>query len=423
MEDTLEQEEIRPLIFNYVFHFILFILVFLLHLIICSKLYWVSKLYYKLYLFGIYLGILYFLFPIFPIIIIIWKKFKKKIFLFLKKLTLAFLIISIILGLFISAIILINTIFSKTFSRECPFSITLSHLNYLFAEYYDKNPSNDDIKDLCKSRRCILDEIKENDNNKFPYKYLCNYNPIFDFKEKDKIYRRNTLNGKEITSDAQLNCDFVQESFMHLPLKHNELYKYLKLCYNLDDFYYCGRFDKPEKEYKLDNEDTCPDTSYIFLLYILCVLVILIDIIITMMPWGVEYISLKRIVRILSNMTRRKPNSHNSTQKSSVITNNNNEESFKKSKTQIIVLPSNNEEEIINVNKRKLYIQDNEDINNGESRNRTQINKNVQNTERVKINNSLNVFGRNEQNISTEMNNQNINNNLRSKKEINPVDN
>ena len=142
-----------------------------------------------------------------------------------------------------------------------------------------------------------------------------------------------------------------------------------------------------------------------------------------MMPWGVEYISLKRIVRILSNMTRRKPNSHNSTQKSSVITNNNNEESFKKSKTQIIVLPSNNEEEIINVNKRKVYIQDNEDINNGESRNRTQINKNVQNTERVKINNSLNVFGRNEQNISTEMNNQNINNNLRIKNEINPVDN
>ena len=100
----------------------------------------------------------------------------------MKKLTLIFFVFAIIIGLLISAVILINTLFSKTYSRECPFSITLSHLNYLFAEYYDKNPSNDDIKDLCKSRRCILDEIKENDNNKFPYKYLCNYNPIFYFK-------------------------------------------------------------------------------------------------------------------------------------------------------------------------------------------------------------------------------------------------
>jgi hypothetical protein len=421
MEDTLEQEEIRPLIFNYVFHFILFILVFLLHLIICSKLYWVSKLYYKLYLFGIYLGILYFLFPIFPIIIIIWKKFKKKIFLFLKKLTLAFLIISIILGLFISTIILINTIFSKTFSRECPFSITLSHLNYIFGKYYDTNPSNDDIKELCKSRRCILDEVNS-DNNKFPYKYLCNYNPFFEFNEKDKIYRRNSLNGKEITSETQINCELVDVSFMNLPLKHNELYKYLKLCYYLNDFYYCGRFDKPEKEYKLDNEDTCPDTSYLFLLYVLCVLIILIDILITMMPWGVEYISLKRIVRIMMHITRRKPNSRNSTQKSSVITNNNNEESFKKTQTQVIVLPSNNEEEIINIKKRKLYIQDDYIINNEENRNKTQTIKVVQNSERDKINNSINVFGKNEQNTQNEINNQNINNNLKNQNEINQID-
>ena len=411
MEDTLEQEEIRPLTFNYVFHLILFILVFLLHLIISSKLYWVSKIYYKLFLFGIYLGILYFIFPIFPIVIIIWKKFKKKIFLILKKLTLIFFIIAIMIGLLISAVILINTLYSKTFCRECPFSITFSHLNYLFEEYDKNGQSDDDIKDLCKSRRCILDEVKDNDN--YPYKYLCNYNPVFDFNDKDKIYKRISLTGKEITSNNQLNCDVVGDSFRALPLKHDELYKYLTLCYYFNDFYYCGRFDKPEKEYEIDYGETCPETTYIFLLYILCVLIFLIDLVITMMPWGVEYISLKRIVRIMSNMTRRKPNSHNSTQKSSVITNNN-EESFKKSKTQVIVLPSVNEEEIINVNKRKLYIQD-EDINYGANRNRSQIIRVVQNSERDKINSSINVFGKNEQNVPTEMNNQN--NNLRSQNE------
>ena len=403
MEDNIEQEEIKPLTFNYVFHLILFILIFLLHLIISTKLYWVYKAYYKIFLFCIYFGILYFIFPIYPMFIICLKKFKEKIFQFLKKLTLAFLIISIIIGLLVSAIILVNTISSKTFCKECPFSITLSHLNYLFGEFYDKSPSDDEIKDLCKSRRCILDEIKS-DNEKYPYKYLCNYNPYFEFDESDTIYKRKTLTGEEITSEKQFKCDLVGVSFYSLGLKHNELNKYLSLCYYLNDFYYCGRFDKPGKEYKIDNGDSCPDLSYLLLLYILCVLVILIDIVITILPWGVEYISLKRIVRIMMNMTRRKPNSHNSTQKSSVITNN--EESFKKSKTLEIVFPSNNEnneEDIATVTRKKLCIKDGDTINSEENRieeNRNEIKeiKIVQNSDRNKLNSSINVVGKNESN-------------------------
>ena len=416
MEDTLEQDEIRPLTFIYVFHLILFILLFILHLLISSKVYWVSKIYYILFLLGIYFGILYFLFPVFPFYIIIWKKFKKKIFQILKTLTLAFLIISIIIGLFISVIILINIINSKTFIKECPFSITISHLNYLFGKFYDKNPSDNDIKDLCKSRRCILDEV--NDNYNYPYKYLCNYNPTSDINKKGIIYKRKSLNGNEITSNTQIKCDLVGVSFMYLPLKHYELYKYLTLCNYLNDFYYCERFNKPEKEYEIDNGESCPEEAYLLLSYILCVLIIIIDIVITMLPWGVEYISLKRILQLM-NVTRRNANSNNSTQKSSVITNN--EESFKKSKTEIIVVPSGNEENIISINRRKLIIQDDDNINNEENRKTIQPIKIIQNSERVKINSSINVFGKNDENIPTEMNNQNINNNLRSQIEIMPI--
>ena len=413
MEGNFEQEEIRPLIFNYVFHLILFVLIFLLHLIVAFKIYWVYKILYKLNLFGTYIGIIYFLFPIFPIIIIIWKKFKKKIFQILKKLTLIFFVFAIIIGLLISAVILINTLFSKTYSRECPFSITLSHLNYLFAEYYNTNPSIDDIKDLCKSRRCMLDEI--NINEKYSYKYLCNYDPSSEFFEKHKIYKKS-LNGKEITSMNQLICSSI--TYSDVSLKTNELYQYLYLCNDFIEFFYCDRFDKPEKKYEIELGESCPEENYLLLSYILCVLIIIIDIVITMLPWGVEYISLKRILQLM-NVTRRKPNSNSSTQRSSVITNN--EESFKKSKTEIIVVPSGNEENIISVNRRKLIIQDDDNINNEENRKTIQPIKIIQNSERVKINSSINVFGKNDENIPTEMNNQNINNDLRSQIEIIPI--
>jgi len=413
MEGNLEQEEIRPLMFNYVFHLILFILIFLLHLIVAYKVYWVNKIFLKLILFCTFFGILYFLYPIFPMFIILLKRIKKKIFKIMKRLTLVFFIISIIIGLFVSALILVNTIFSKTFCKECPFSITLSHLNYLFGEYYGKNPNDDDIKDSCKSRRCILDDIVDND--KYSYKYLCNYDPSPELYEKNKIYKKYKFNGEEITSLNQISCNYYSGE----SLKNSELYQYLNLCSNFIDYYYCERFDKPEKKYDIEDGESCPEENYLLLLYILCVLIILIDIVITMLPWGVEYISLKRIVGLM-NVTRRKANSNNSTQKSSIVTEN--EESFKKSKTEVIVLPLENEEEdIATVKKRKLIIQSDDNINNEENKNRAQPIKIVQSSERNRINGSIQVFSRNDQYISSEMNNQNLNNNLRNQVEISQI--
>ena len=106
--------------------------------------------------------------------------------------TIILLIISFLFGLMISIVVLINTIKSKLFYKECPFNISLAHLNHVFRSYYGTIPEDNHIKDSCKNRRCILDSIDSNDD--YPYNYLCNYDPIDDFKNDKDIYIRNLPN-------------------------------------------------------------------------------------------------------------------------------------------------------------------------------------------------------------------------------------
>ena len=433
---NFDEEEIRPLIFNYVFHFILFLLIFILHIILYTKIYWVSKILIKLFIFGSCFQILYFILPIFPVLFILIKKFKKKIIIIFQKLTLIFLIVSIIIGLFLSAIIMINTLSSKKFCKECPFSITLEHLNYLFSSYYGYSSNSDDLKDKCKSRRCVLDEV--NLNKDYPYLYLCNYDAQYEFIDNDEvIYKRTLPNGQEFSSEHQIVCSSLESVNTDISFINSELYSYINLCNSLTDFYYCRRINKPEKTYNLDMEDTCPENNYLFLMYVLCVLIIIIDIVISMLPWGVEYIALKRILQLL-NTTRRKVGSHNSTERSSAASEN--EGSFKKERTLVLVFPLNDDQNIISVNNnnKKLCIKDSVNPvidNNNLISNDLDENKNndksiikpikiSQNSERIELNkksennqntrNLINVFNQNlpVANVSTEVNNnQNKNSN------------
>ncbi len=422
---NLDQEEIRPLLFNYLFHFLLFILIFVLHMIINSKIIWISDVYKKLYLFCIYLGLIYCVYPIIPSIMIFLKYFKLKIIYIFKKFSFIFLIFSIIIGLLLSAVLLINTINSKVFCQECPFNISLNHLNHIFSNYYNKSPKQDEIKDNCKSRRCILDSVNLNED--YPYIYLCNYDPSYDFNDDEKIYKRTLPDGTEITTKNQLVCISLGIPYNEIDLNHNELYSYLDSCYYLSEFYYCKRFNQPKKTYNIDLDNGCPETNYLFLLYILCVLIIIIDIVITMLPWGVEFISLKRIIQLLST-GRRKSTSNNSTEKSSVISNQ--EETFKKENTFLIISPLNNENgNILNINKKLIKKNSTNEIiqNNINNKEEDKKNENIrpistfENSERLglknnlKINNSrdltnstaINVFNRNKTqqdiNISTEL--------------------
>lgn len=440
MDALTEQEEIRPLIFNYAFHFVLFILIFVLHVVIYVKIYWISSTFLNLYLFGTYFGILYFLYPLIPILLIFLKKFKKKIIIYFKKFSLYILIFSILLGLLNSAVILINTINSKTFCRECPFNLSIEHLENDFKEYFGKNPDNDEIKDLCKSRRCILNSVEP--NNEYPYNYLCNYEPIYDFTENDDTtYTRILPNKTEITTYKQLICTSVGANFDdQIQFEHQILDDYLHLCYYLSEFYYCKRFNQPEKAYNLELGTSCPEANYLFLLYILSVLIIIIDVVITMLPWGVEYVSLKRIILILET-TRRKPNSNNSTAKSSSPSNN--EESFKKERTLIIVSPVE-EENIININNVNNSNNNNNNIRDSNNplilinRNENKNNDNLISSERPVINrissdnndNNQNVIflhtknkGQNEVNVATDAHGSILINNINARDRITLVNN
>ena len=74
MNPEIEEDEIKPLISNYVFHIILFILYLVLHIIIYSELFWIIDTLKIIFIIVSYIDIIYFLFPIFPLIILLLVK-------------------------------------------------------------------------------------------------------------------------------------------------------------------------------------------------------------------------------------------------------------------------------------------------------------------------------------------------------------
>ena len=366
-----------------------------MHLIMYNKVFWIFSSLSILYLIGSYINILYMIFPVYPLVLIILKQYKKRIIQTLKKTTLILLIITITFGLIASIAILINSINSKVFCRECPFNLNLAHLNAVFGDYYNTIPKEDDIKYQCTSRRCVLD--REEPDEKYPFVYLCNYDPTEEF-DFDDTYIRQFQNGTEVSTNIQIKCQTVTAYYELIYFKNKELQSYLNLCYYLADFYVCQRFNKPEKYYNLDLELSCPETNYILLIFIFSVLIIIIDVIISLLPWGVEYMSLKRIIIVLSE-NRRKVNSVNSTARSSQISND--EGSFKKEKTPVLILPSIDDINLNIVNRNNDILQlkqstlkESKIALNNTQENERNINiirpiniKHIQNSERNKLNN------------------------------------
>ena len=113
MNQQIEQEEIKPLIYNYIFHIALFMIYLALHIIIEIKTFWIIKSFDTIFLTGTYFNILYFIFPIFPLIILFKRIYKKNIIYIIKMMTLILLIVTLIFGLILFDIFLINAIKSK----------------------------------------------------------------------------------------------------------------------------------------------------------------------------------------------------------------------------------------------------------------------------------------------------------------------
>ena len=387
-------EEIKPLKYCYIFHLILYALLYVLHYILSIRLYWLNDIYIKLFKFITYFGIIFYLIPIIPIIFIFIKYFILKIFSIFKILTLIFFILSILSGILASIILWINTIYSKTFCKECPLSYTLSNLNKEFKEYYGITFINNKIRKKCQMKRCLL--YNENINEKYPYTYLCNYN--LNSENKNKEYKRKLQNGTVIFSDKEFMCNELSSSYQYITFNSNEYYDYLDLCFSLTKFYICKRFTVPKIYYHLKDDEICPEDIYLLLLYLISSLVILTDIIISFIPWFIEYISYKRLIFLLNSNNQ---NSSGSVSTKKNTLNSNNQESFKKEETLMIVMSKNQSKEKDQNNSHNKQNSE-EEIVLG----RIQIHKNIENK-----NNESKIKSRNQKYLISERSEKNSVNN------------
>ena len=79
MNRRVETDEIKPLIINYIFHFVLYALILTMHLVIYYRIYWIYNSLNILFLIFTYCNVIYFIFPIIPLTFLLMKTYKKKI--------------------------------------------------------------------------------------------------------------------------------------------------------------------------------------------------------------------------------------------------------------------------------------------------------------------------------------------------------
>ena len=312
-------KEIKNLKTIYILHFILYALIIAFNFVFLSKIIWINKSLYYICLAWNFCGILFFIYPIVPLIFLLSKKLTKESIYILKKVTLIFCIVSITLSLFFSYILMTNSMDLPDFYKECPYNIRISDIN----------------KESCNTKICILNY--ENENNQYPYEYLCNFDSSKDFKEKGPFDRK--INETDvITSDFQIICE-NKNNIIDYDFKNDMISKYLHTCTESRDYFICQRFNEPDK-YSVDEKLECPNYNFIQNVIIISIIDIVINLILGFISWRVQIVIYSKIIKELSHNEERKNISLNSTQNCSKVIKENDEESFKKARTEIIIVCS-----------------------------------------------------------------------------------
>jgi hypothetical protein len=253
-------------------------------------------------------------------------------------------------------------------------------------------------------------------NNKYPYEYLCNYDPTSEFDE----IRNNTSN----ETFFQIECTQIDKKSNQNIYGYQEINTFISMCNSYDEFFICKRLNKPIS-YALAIDFECPNNNYFNILLIMCLASVILNLIISFIPWRLEYLKYKRLIIILRQMsTRNASKSLNSTQNNSKVQQNNNaekEESFKKEPTEIIIVYTEAGEKM-DVDQNLSFDNNNIDNinNNAEDNNniKLKINKIIP---KKKESNNDNIFTINKKNNSYEIINQNekinkVKNNIIEKK-------
>ena len=316
MSDEMDGPRVmRKLLYKYIYHIIIFSIIFVTHIIIFLYIKWIqSKIKFLFFSFS-FIQIIYILIPIIALLSQA-NRSKLKISLF-KKIGITFLILSLLIGLLFSIIIIINTVQLNKFFLECPFNLSYSYFESSFDNYFNEK-NKDKLKDKCGERRCILNE--DNENNIFQYEYLCNYNPEKELN-KEKYYSRTLLNGTKIYSEKQIACSLLEPHYENVLFKEEIIYSFLDKCYFLADFYYCYRLKKPKK-YNLKEDEKCIGNDYVFLMGFLSAYIVIFDFILSFIPWNVEIKSYNSIIEIINKETTK--NSINKIKRQSIEKNTKN---------------------------------------------------------------------------------------------------
>ena len=322
--DRAIYDEINVMNVSYGFHFLLYIVMSLLHFFSLWKLYWFSTAIFIFFITFSLFDLLLLFYPILPLVLTYKILSRIELTKTFKNISLIFIIISALFGLVISIILWINVKDSSLFFKEYPYNYPSSENDY--KKYTDEiiNAKNDKKKNkLCETRRCFLQS--ENTEEAYSYKYICNFDSSDDFSiELNKIYTKTTPSGEEVSSENLITCSKLNSTIEEIEKMNID--KYQKLFYNLcnekyESLYKCDRFEKP-KNLKLKKNYKCPKKNYITVSYLFGVFTIITDIILTFIPWSFDYSSYKAIVKISE------PDDSNDDSQSNSHQNNTNQCSF-----------------------------------------------------------------------------------------------
>ena len=224
---------------------------------------------------------------------------------------------------------------ANSFRLYCPY-----HFNQTILKNIIENKSKN--SKICNTKICLL--YSEDEQKTLAYNYLCNYNSLNDFNDKNNIniYKRINSDGDEIVSKTFIQCTKIK----NITFTDETIIKYLDLCYK-DVYYKCELFEKPkEKDFtSVNNKESCPGKNYKKSAFLISISFLLIDIISINFLFLIEYLFLARIINIIQYPEPRNQNKENMDTINSTIKNNqqngninNNNSEFKKEPTQTIIV-------------------------------------------------------------------------------------
>ena len=438
--DTLIYEEMKIMNISYIFHFLLYIFMSIMHLLTYLKIFWTNVISKYIFISTSFIDFILLIYPAIPLVLTYRILSNKNLTNLFKNLSLTFLFISFVLGIANSVSLWINVNKSSILYRECPYNYNQNNLQNFLNKINDEN-ENSNLNEICNKRRCIFTE--ENLNELYPYSYVCNYDSSDDFSiEIGKTYSRIAPNNEVYSTSKIIYCENLSNENIFNSNSNNDINKFINTCSNYIMLYKCYRFNTPEN-FKIAEEYECPDKKYVTYSYLFGIFTIILDIILSFIPWSFVFNSYKSILKInednMNNIERerRERNNRNMTNPSSNDYNN----SSNSNNSHSNMSSSQRNDEIAQENsKKELDRQETKTIivvpeysasETSSNKNKDNLSKNCSERELLTINvkknmNNLqiiqkdinNIINKNNNNISPDNNDIVINNSIEMKKDI-----